>query len=65
MFLRDYKEHTLLIAANFSNSQARIKVSIPEHAFEWMEIPQTESLNTSSVIEVTVPPMDGVILQLI
>ena len=65
IFLRDYQEHTLLVAVNFSNCAANIKVCIPQHAFEWMEIPQTESLNTSSVIDVKVPPMDGVILQLV
>lgn len=65
VFLRDYKEHTLLVAANFSKVESTMKLSIPQHAFEWMEIPQTESLNTSSVISVTVPPMDGVILQLV
>lgn len=65
IFLRDYEEHTLLVAANFSNSEANIKVSIPQHAFEWMEIPQTEVLNTSTVIDVRIPPMDGVTLQLI
>lgn len=65
IFLRDYQEHTLLVAVNFSNCEANIKVCIPQHAFEWMEIPQTESLNTSSVIDVKVPPMDGVILQLV
>jgi hypothetical protein len=42
-----------------------MKLSIPEHAFEWMEIPQTAALNTATVINVTVPPMDGVILQII
>ena len=65
VFLRDYEEHTLLIAANFSNTTAKMKIHIPQHAFEWMEIPQTDSLNTSTVIEITVPPMDGAILQLI
>jgi hypothetical protein len=42
-----------------------MKLSIPEHAFEWMEIPQTAALNTGTVINVTIPPMDGVILQII
>ena len=65
VFLRDYKEHTLLVAVNFSKNESTIKLSIPQHAFEWMEIPQTDSLNTSTVIAVTVPPMDGVILQLV
>jgi hypothetical protein len=42
-----------------------MKLSIPEHAFEWMEIPQTAALNTRTLINVTIPPMDGVILQII
>jgi hypothetical protein len=64
-FLRDHGNHTLLIASNFSGTDAKMKLRIPEHAFEWMEIPQTASLNTGTVINVTVPPMDGVILQII
>ena len=64
-FLRDYQEHTLLIAANFSMVPAHMKLRIPQHAFEWMEIPQTEDLNTSTILEITVPPMDGTIIQLI
>ena len=65
IFLRDYEEHTLLIAANFSNKEARMKIRIPEHAFEWMGIPVTASLNPGSVIEVTVSPADGAIIQLV
>ena len=64
-FLRDFEDHTLLVAANFSMVPATMKLRIPQHAFEWMEIPQTEDLNTSTILEVTVPPMDGTILQLI
>jgi hypothetical protein len=64
-FLRDFEEHTLLVAANFSMVPATMKLHIPHHAFEWMEIPQTEDLNTSTILEVTVPPMDGTFLQLI
>ena len=64
-FLRDFEDHTLLVAANFSMVPATMKLRIPQHAFEWMEIPQTEDLNTSTILEVTIPPMDGTILQLI
>ena len=64
-FLRDDQEHTLLVAANFSMVPARMKLHIPQHAFEWMEIPQTKDLNTSTVLEIIVPPMDATILQLI
>lgn len=64
-FLRDFEEHTLLVASNFSMVPAKMRLHIPLHAFEWMEIPQTEQFNTSTIVEVTVPPMDGVILQLV
>lgn len=64
-FLRDHNEHTLLIAVNFSCNEARMKLVIPEHAFEWMGIPTTDGLHPGKLIEVTVPPMDGVMITLI
>ena len=64
-FLRDYEDHTLLVAVNFSNQEAKMNLTIPEHAFEWMQIPVNEELHPGKVIEVTVKPMDGVILTLI
>lgn len=65
VFLRDFEDHTLLIAANFSETEATMKIIIPDHAFEWMGIPETESLHHGSILEVTVPPMDGKIVTLI
>lgn len=65
VFLRDHEEHTLMIATNFSTREARMKITIPEHAFEWMGIPVTEALHPGSVTEITVPPMDGAIIQLV
>ncbi len=64
-FLRDYEDHTLLVAVNFSQYEAHMKLTIPEHAFEWMGIPITESMMPGKVIEVTVPPMDGKVIRLI
>lgn len=64
-FLRDFEERTLLVVANFSSREAKMKLTIPDHAFEWMEIPKTESLKPGKVIEVTVPPMDGTVIELI
>ena len=58
-FLRDYEDHTILFVCNFSNREANIKLTIPEHAFEWMEIPVNEDLYPGKIIEVTVPPMDA------
>lgn len=64
-FLRDYEEHTLLIATNFSDKAAEMKLVIPEHAFEWMGIPITEKMYPGKVINVKVPPMDGTVIQLV
>lgn len=64
-FLRDYEEHTLLIVANFSQQESRMSITIPAHAFEWMGIPVTADLHPGTVIEVIVPPMDGVVIQII
>ena len=64
-FLRDYEEHTLLIAANFSGQNAVMKLTIPEHAFDWMGIPKNEELHPGKVIEVTVAPMSGAVITLI
>ena len=57
--------HTLLIAVNFSGKDASMKISIPEHAFEWMGIPVTEDLHPGTEIEMTVPAYDGFILELV
>ena len=64
-FLRDFEDHTVLVAANFSNREARMKLVIPPHAFEWMEIPVNEKMHPGKVIEVTVPPMDASVITLI
>ena len=58
-FLRDFEDHTVLIASNFSNREVTMKLVIPEHAFEWMEIPITEEMRPGKIIEVKVGPMDG------
>ena len=65
VFLRDYLDHTLLIAANFSEREAQMKIVIPEHAFQWMEIPVSEDLYPGKEITVNVAPMSGTIITLI
>ena len=59
-FLRDHEDHTILFACNFSNREAHMKLTIPEHAFEWMEIPVTEDLYPGKIIEVNIAPYDAV-----
>ena len=65
IFLRDHEDHTVLVAANFSNNEAEMKITIPDHAFEWMGIPVTEDFYPGKVIEVSVKPMNGTIMTLI
>ena len=62
-FLRDYKEETQLVVCNFSKNDADVKIVIPEHAFQWMEMPETDKFNHTLPIAVHVPAMDAVILQ--
>ena len=42
-----------------------MKLTIPEHAFEWMGIPISNELHPGKVIEVKVPARDGVVITLI
>lgn len=63
-FLRDYEDETLLIVCNFSKVDADMKISIPEHAFNWMKMPETGELNHNSPISVHVNAMDGAIVKL-
>ena len=64
-FLRDYEDHTILFACNFSNREAHIRLTIPEHAFEWMEIPVSENLYPGKIIDVDIAPYDAVKIVLI
>ena len=60
-FLRDYKEHTLLIVANFSDQNANLRLNIPAHAFEWMGIPISEDLHPGSILDISVNSFDGIV----
>ena len=64
-FLRDYEEHTLLIAVNFSSVDANMDIVIPEHAFEWMKIARSENLYPEKKISVAVKAYGGTVIQLI
>ena len=64
-FLRDFEDHTVLVAANFSKQDAVMKLTIPKHAFEWMGIPVSEQLYPGKIIEIKVPQMGGIVENLI
>lgn len=64
-FLRDYEDHTLLIAANFAAKDAAFKLTIPDHAFEWMGIPITEDMYPGMQIEMKILAMNGGMIKLV
>ncbi len=63
-FLRDFEDETLLIVCNFSKSDADMRISIPEHAFNWMKMPESEEFNHTTPVSVHVPATNGVIIKL-
>ena len=63
-FLRDFENETLLIVCNFSKNDADMKISIPEHAFNWMKMPESEEFNHTTPVSVHVPATNGVIIKL-
>lgn len=63
-FLRDFEDETLLIVCNFSKNDADMKISIPEHAFDWMKMPESEDFNHTTPVSVHVPATNGVIIKL-
>lgn len=63
-FLRDFEDETLLIVCNFSKNDAEMRISIPEHAFNWMKMPESEEFNHTSPVSVHVPATNGVIIKL-
>ncbi len=64
VFLRDHGSETLLFAANFSGREAQMEITIPQHAFEWMELPQTRLLNAETPIRLNIPPYGGLMFRL-
>ena len=63
-FLRDCGDDTVLVACNFSNVDAEMELSIPEHAFQWLELNETETLNHNKPIHLKVPAMDATVVKL-
>ena len=63
-FLRDFEDETLLIVCNFSKNDADMKISIPEHAFNWMKMPESEVFNHTTPVSIHVPATNGVIIKL-
>lgn len=60
-FLRKYDNELLLIVVNFSDEESNVRVQIPNHAFDYMEIPQqpcdgVDLLETTNNIRVNFTP---------
>lgn len=49
-FLRQYGNEILLIAVNFGDIPMRVAINIPEHAFEYLNIPKLDSIKAKDLI---------------
>lgn len=49
-FLRKYEDEVLLIAVNFGNMNMRVAINIPEHAFQYLSIPQMENIKVKDLL---------------
>lgn len=63
-FLRHHGDSTLLFVSNFSGRDAEIDLKIPAHAFDWMDIEKTASLNPETPLHISVKAYDGIWLRL-
>ncbi len=63
-FLRDDGDDTFLIVANFSSERAEMELTIPDHAFEWLELRQTESCNPRRPIKISAEAYDIAVIRL-
>ena len=63
-FLRHKGETTLLFVSNFSGRDADMDIYLPQHAFDWLEIKQSDKLNTGTPVHVSVKAYDAVMLRL-
>ncbi|MDE6581766.1 MAG: alpha-amylase, partial [Duncaniella sp.] len=74
VYMRTHENETIFIAANFGDEEAELKVNIPMHAFEYLDIPQGQvlakelqsgdtdmkNLVPDDTFDVTVPAHDAV-----
>lgn len=50
VFLRKHKQELLLVATNFDHMNVNVAVNIPNHAFEYLQIPQREQLRATDLL---------------
>lgn len=49
-FLRQHEDEVLLIAVNFGDIPMRVAINIPEHAFEYLQIPKYDNIKAKDLI---------------
>ena len=49
-FLRKYGNELLLIAVNFDDMPAHVYINIPQHAFEYLQLPELEDCNVTELL---------------
>lgn len=49
-FLRSFEEELILVVANFDDRQTMSRISIPEHAFEYLKIPTSDRCHYTDLL---------------
>lgn len=50
-FLRKYEDEVLMIAVNFDEMPAQVSINLPAHAFEYLHIPEYESIAAVNLLD--------------
>ncbi len=50
VYLRQYEGDTLLIAANFDSQDTEVSINIPQHAFEYLDIPDGKLIKAEDLL---------------
>jgi len=63
-FLRAYEGRCILVVSNFTKKDTEMEITIPQHAFEWLELKETPLLNPGVPVRVMVKACDFSIVTL-
>ncbi len=63
-FIRKFGKKTFLMVANFTDSAVDVKVRIPEHAFEYLQLEQNSEVNAAEPLDVHIAPNAGTIVRI-
>ena len=79
VFIRKYKNEVLVVAVNFADTEANVRINIPQHAFDYLKLPtgimhatdlmtgvtSTVCLSTDCQMSLAIKPNSGKIMKIV